>query len=933
MRRALALGLLLLLLASVPVEARSVLSLDGDSINVRAGPGQQYPVLRTLAPGEHASLLEIHEDWYFVRLPDGSTGYMASWVTRVDFSDDLQDVWITADALDVRSQPDPSASAVGRAHAGERYRLYEIAGEWWRIGYGATGGWVPGDHAVLVPAVPPDGKAPSPGSPPNPAPHLPEPPGSDTAVPDASALPSPGAPRRAAGKGVTVTAAVAAVRLGRDDAYEIRDWAVRGEVLTYVSAADGWIRVVTPRGVEGWVRGDTVELWDGRAEWERTPVYRVAPGVWEIRYLPVVTVNGADARLRDAWGEDGHPILAVPAGVRAKILSSRAGYLEVLLPDGSTGWLRQDATGAELPPPRVEHVVLRLLDSGAYRLEVTGNLSDLVIRSSDETGLLSLYLPDTGALFSQLPVSASGVLSVAAGGGGVEVRFEQIPGVTEVERSAQRVVLDLTATLTGIRTEDTAAGDRVYHVTVKGSLTTRSARDNLRGTVVVTLPGALRVEASVPDEMRVVRSGAATQLVIATDRAHALRRTADGFDLVLYAPHPTGRRIVVDPGHGGHDPGATHYGLRESDVNLAVALRLRDLLRAQGAEVILTRDSDRAAVPDAAAAGMTPYERERAELSWRTDMANEAAADLFVSIHANASASAAAAGIETYWCPYNFNALQARSLAEHLQAQLVALLGRPDRGVREETFYVNCYTEAPSALVEIGFVTNPEENRLLASAAYQQAAAQALLRGILTYFGADPDQGGHPAEPPRAAGSPENMPGPGAAPDPSPDPDTARRDEPAAGEAAASRLAEDSPVGRRDRTWYEQQVTEAQQRGDHQPFDTYVEDREIDYDVRPLVQDGRTLVPVRHIAEALGAQVRWDAVNRVVTITGAQSEIRLVVGVGAAMVNGRVVPLDTVPQIVDGRTLVPLRFVAEQMGLIVTWLGDSRTIIITREPI
>jgi N-acetylmuramoyl-L-alanine amidase len=214
-------------------------------------------------------------------------------------------------------------------------------------------------------------------------------------------------------------------------------------------------------------------------------------------------------------------------------------------------------------------------------------------------------------------------------------------------------------------------------------------------------------------------------------------------------------RIVIDPGHGGHDPGAKTAGLTEADLVLDVALRLQKLLRKQpGVEVVMTRQDDT----------YVPLEQ-------RTAIANRAGADLFLSIHANASENPAARGIETYFLNFAPNpeaeaiaarenagvsatmgrlpdivkaiALhnkmdESRDFATAVQASLYQRLRRTNRdtrslGVKQAPFMVLIGATMPSILAEISFITNREEAARLKSDKYRQQIADALLEGILRY--------------------------------------------------------------------------------------------------------------------------------------------------------------------------------------------------------
>ena len=188
-----------------------------------------------------------------------------------------------------------------------------------------------------------------------------------------------------------------------------------------------------------------------------------------------------------------------------------------------------------------------------------------------------------------------------------------------------------------------------------------------------------------------------------------------------------GRVIVLDPGHGGSDPGAIGpTGFMEKDFNLATAQEAARLLRKEGAEVVLTRTTD-------VRLGATTAE----DLEKRSRIANDHQADLFVSIHANASVSPATQGTEVYYYAHPENQAANLKLARALQASLVRELGRKDRGVKASNFFVLRNIEMPGALIETAFISNPEEEGLLAQDWFQKQAAAAIVDGIKAYFQGD----------------------------------------------------------------------------------------------------------------------------------------------------------------------------------------------------
>jgi N-acetylmuramoyl-L-alanine amidase len=218
------------------------------------------------------------------------------------------------------------------------------------------------------------------------------------------------------------------------------------------------------------------------------------------------------------------------------------------------------------------------------------------------------------------------------------------------------------------------------------------------------------------------------------------------------------RRICLDAGHGGHDPGAIgRGGTQEKDITLAIVLKLEKLIRNElGADVVMTRDTD----------VFIPLEE-------RTAIANSSGADLFLSVHINSARNSAGRGLETYYLSFAKNAaaeeLAAREnaisqatmkdlnnlvkaittnskidessdFATLIQRNNVAGLspsfqGVLDRGVHTAPFYVLIGANMPSILTEVGFISNPEEERWLKSEEYQQKLAASLLEGVRTYLG------------------------------------------------------------------------------------------------------------------------------------------------------------------------------------------------------
>jgi len=189
-----------------------------------------------------------------------------------------------------------------------------------------------------------------------------------------------------------------------------------------------------------------------------------------------------------------------------------------------------------------------------------------------------------------------------------------------------------------------------------------------------------------------------------------------------------GTTIVVDPGHGGPDTGAIGAsGTYEKNNTLPVGLYLADLLRSSGANVILTRSSD----VSPAGADYT----ESNDLQARVQIANQNKADLFVSIHNDSFSNPDAGGTTTYYSVDSSVANKSQTLGANIQQEVVKQLGLYNRNVKSANFYVIKNTVMPAVLVELGYISNPTEEKLLGSADFQKKAALGIYRGILAYKG------------------------------------------------------------------------------------------------------------------------------------------------------------------------------------------------------
>jgi N-acetylmuramoyl-L-alanine amidase len=334
----------------------------------------------------------------------------------------------------------------------------------------------------------------------------------------------------------------------------------------------------------------------------------------------------------------------------------------------------------------------------------------------------------------------------------------QVKVATDTAGSSTRIVLTFAKKTACTVTEETGRlrvacdaplAPEPSSVTVDDGIVKSLAAEGDRAIIVTTGRGFTRADSF---ELR-----NPTRLVLDFSGSRTIKTTA--------APAPAGKAapvIVIDPGHGGVEPGAIGpTGLAEKDLTLDLARRLKALLEKQGNTVVLTRDDDR----------VLP-------LDDRTAIANHNKAILFISIHLNASKRKSAVGAETYYLSTAATDAEARTLAgienkayqapgsdaagapgtppdhglelvlwdlaqngfiaessrlaEAVQVELNAMTGVRDRGVRQAPFRVLMGATMPAILVEAGFISNPEEEARLKDDAYKEKIAEAIARAVGT---------------------------------------------------------------------------------------------------------------------------------------------------------------------------------------------------------
>lgn len=286
--------------------------------------------------------------------------------------------------------------------------------------------------------------------------------------------------------------------------------------------------------------------------------------------------------------------------------------------------------------------------------------------------------------------------------------------------------IDSSGTSTVVTLHNTKMKDAPKRVSMDASIVTAATAVETKGDLKITIqtPKAIDVENVKVFPLKMDKAhNKPPRLVIDIQKKidKPIRKTAR----FKYTPGLKDKVIVVDPGHGGSDPGAIGpHKVMEKTITLEIAKLLKHELEAKGATVYLTRTTDRD-VYKALADGVD-------ELQARVDVAEKYDADVFLSLHIDSFSNPAVGGITSYYhgkTPYDRTL--AASILPHIE-NMKGFVG--SRGVKPANFYIMKHSSMPASLLELGFISNPKEEQLLTEEKTQQAFAKGIAEGIYDYF-------------------------------------------------------------------------------------------------------------------------------------------------------------------------------------------------------
>lgn len=750
----------------------------GSVVNIRSGPGTQYSVAGSLYQGTTVAVVSQNGDWYYIKC-GSSTGWLHKSLLEVAESDAAIEIAVSKDKVNLRSGPATTYGIVGEANSGDVLTLIDIEGEWYKVktssgklayirsdmtypvnsskpGTDANGD----NNTVPVSAISAAGRSPvilldgqimdfevSPRIENN-----------RVLVPLRAIFEALGAEVNWNQATLTATATLGAQKVVLP--LNSISPTVNGTVWTLdVPAKVVNQSTLAPLRFVGEALGGTAS-WDGNNnrviltspkdnQGEVVAVVITADTV-NLRSEPLVNSNNLVGSAN--YGERFEVVDESKGWYAVKRNGQKvwiAGWLVDVVREGEPSAAPETSPVVEPTKPSTVTLVgvtitsertaegLRIImESGQKLSPVIDEYSDRVVYKFSNRKIEGPATVEKYLFSDKLSVAGSNSGTSAV----VEVRFPLgIKYEISSENSGKKEIFGVPNYIAGVnRKTFGSSGENItintiapidYISTPTSNKLEVVFKDCLRGKAQTSYKYSSSLISSMSFREQTEGSLTKTVLTITTSKAakFAVGTSDDGSSMnilfvdksIIESRTPI---VVLDAGHGGRDPGASGDVLAEKEINLKVVQKAGKILTAKGVKVVYTRQDD-----------------SYVGLDERTVMANLLNAALFVSIHQNANVSSIPSGTETY-CYYPLSdpnlylqKEERKDLALRLQQALVDELGRIDRGVKQGNLAVLRESEMPSALVEMVFISNPEEEKLLQKDSFLDLGARAIAEAIHSY--------------------------------------------------------------------------------------------------------------------------------------------------------------------------------------------------------
>jgi N-acetylmuramoyl-L-alanine amidase len=535
-----------------------------------------------------------------------------------------------------------------------------------------------------------------------------------------------------------VVADIINIRTGPGTDYSIIKQAGSGERFTILEQSGDWYCISLSTGQKGWLAGWLVNIEKPQAATIQNTEQ-------------VAKVNSSSVNIRSGPGTGYEVIAQGVSGSVFPILGSSGEWYKISLSSGGSGWIAGWLVTVVISPVSEPSRSVVENTSDSRNAVVTGSSVNIrvgpgttnsvisqatqgaslqVLEQSGDWYRVKLQNGSTGWVAGWL-VSMNTSAANPPAGQSSSVAAPQLSSAVSDSQDARGISLEVSEKPD--KTDAVIVANAPFEYTQFFLASPDRLVVDLKGIAVGDLPLITNVNS---DTIKLIRTGYFQKNPDITRVVFELLGGAQ-YDISISSDHETltvqtyipdidnsysGKIIAIDAGHGSPDPGCIgKMGTKEKDVTLDIAKRVKRILDSRGAKVIMTR----------------PGENEAESLLKITDIANRAKADVFVSIHINATESTALGGTMTFVLSGSSTETRIKEsnrLAKIIQGELVRSLGLKDMGVRSANFAVLRTTKMPAVLCELAFISNPAEEKKMNTDDFRNKAAEAIVKGIGLYF-------------------------------------------------------------------------------------------------------------------------------------------------------------------------------------------------------
>lgn len=740
----------IILVLSIAADGKG--TVNTATLNIRSGPGTNYNNIGQLSRGSEVSIVKIENNWIQIRLPQG-LGWVSSEYVTVSSKPTVDPVSptvvaggealtnrsgvINSTVVNVRKDPGTESPSIGQLSRGELVQLLQKKDDWYYVKTGKVEGWVAGFLITI------QGE------------------NIDTRV-------------------YYVNQNLVNMRSEPNLNAAVITQLNRNTPVTVKNQRGDWYQVVTKDNKEGWIAGWLLSQADGSSVLKDPGTGAVIfpqnpesspSGISDsgIKVNDNIVIKESVVNVRQGPGIEYGIVTRVNEGQGFTVIDAQKSWLKIRLPGGNAGWVADWLVFKKEDSQETQRRDISFDENNSAKISIGSGKYLIVTNSSDylEIDVLPVSIedyrlskPSATQIMIDFPeltltpqkvyVNQFNINFIEVGEKKVTVNFlDKIDFRASYVRENQSISIKMRnyaealSVIKDIKVTENNEGFAFEVISEKEisydsqrlsldqiAFFIKGTRLDLNGqnTFTKIIKDGYQITAK-QDSQDVVRVD--LKFVYGSSVRVGLKDKSLGVSVGYPTQGPRGKVVVIDPGHGTIkaggwvDPGAIGSVLkvRELDVNVAISLKVEEYLRREGVDVIMTHR------------GTTSR-----DLYDRANLANNENAYCFVSIHANATGNRAIQGIGVFyyapeWMPEIYmQRLERQNLANFILSEALSSTGRPSYGIFEDNFAVIRETRMPSVLVETGFLTNQQEEQLLANSGFQDQMARGIANGILKFL-------------------------------------------------------------------------------------------------------------------------------------------------------------------------------------------------------